>query len=180
VDAVVTAGLRTCSRLKSFRLKPLVADIARGVRSFFSPSETYDDGVARKRIIIVGAVTLTIVAMVCAKLFWPSPSGGAEGVKLVAPTTQDANGDTWSLQLLKGQAAETIARAGVEPGPPLLIIPEAEAYGRTVVVSVTVKGQAGEKYVPGVKKNGQWLPAPAFRLISDKGKVIGAGRFKYG
>ena len=99
---------------------------------------------------------------------------------MVAAETEDGNGDVWSLQLLKGQSSQIIAQAGVKPGPPLLVKGDAVVRGRTVEVGATVQGQAGEKYVPGVLKNGTWLPAPRFRLVSENGKVMAAGRFKYG
>ncbi len=179
LDIVVTALLKARDSLKSFKIKALAADIVRSVKSFFSSSGGYDGSGSRKKIIIAGSAAVILVAIVCIKLFWPSSPGG-EGIELTAAATQDANGDMWSLQLLKGQSSQIVARAGVKPGPPLLVKPEVEFRGRTVVVGVTVQGQAGEKYVPGVQRNDKWLPPPRFRLIGEKGQVLAAGRFEYG
>ena len=84
------------------------------------------------------------------------------------------------MQLLKGQPSQIVAQAGVKPGPPLLVKPEVTVRGRVLEVGVTVQGQAGEKYVPGVQKNAEWLPPPRFRLISETGKVLATGQFEYG
>ena len=85
-----------------------------------------------------------------------------------------------TLSLLKGQSARNIASADKKPGEPLIVKPEAEINRRNLTVGVTLQGQAGEKYVPGVQKNGQWQNAPTFQLVSETGKVIAAGRFEYG
>lgn len=179
VDIVVTALLKVRDGLKSFQIKTLAVDLVCGVKSFFSSSDDYDDSVSKKKIIIVGSVAAILVAIACIRLFWPS-SPGAERIELTAAATQDANGDMWSLQLLKGQSSQIIARAGVKPGPPLLVKPEVAVRGRITEVGVTVQGQAGEKYVPGVQKNDKWLSPPKFRLIGENGQVLAAGRFEYG
>ena len=179
VDIVVGALLKARDGLKSFQIKTLGADIAYGVKSLFSSSDDYGESGSRKKIIIVGSAAVILVAIACVKLFWPS-GPVSERVKLVAAETEDANGDVWGLQLLKGQSSQIIARAGVKPGPPLLVKGEVAMRGRTVEVGVTMQGQAGEKYVPGVQKNGNWLPAPRFGLVSENGKVLAAGRFEYG
>ena len=179
LDIVVGALLKARDGLKSFRIKTLGVDIACGVKSLFSSSDDYDDSGSRKKIIIVGSAAVILVAIACVKLFWPS-GPVAERIKLVAAETEDANGDVWSLQLLKGQSSQIIARAGVKPGPPLLVKGDVAVRGRIVEVGAAVQGQAGEKYVPGVQKNGTWLPPPRFRLVSETGKVIAQGRFEYG
>ena len=179
VDVVVTALLKVADGLKSLRIKTLAADIAYGVKSLFSSSDGYDDSVSKKKIIIVGSAVVILAAIVCMKLFWPS-APVAERIELATAETADANGDVWSLQLLKGQSSQIIAQAGVKPGPPLLVKPEVTVRGRTVEAGVTVQGQAGEKYVPGVQRNDKWLPPPRFRLVSESGKVLAAGRFEYG
>ena len=180
VDIVVGALLKVYGSLKSLQIKSLAVDLVCGVKSFFSSSDDYDDSGSKKKIIIVGSVTVILVTIACIKLFWPSSPPGVERVELAAAETEDANGDVWSLQLLKGQSSQIIARSGAKPGPPLLVRPEAEVRGRIVVAGVTLQGQAGEQYVPGVQRNGEWLPAPGFRLVSESGKVLAAGRFEYG
>ncbi len=180
VDIVVGALLKARDGFKSFRIKTLGADIACGVKSFFSSSDGYDDSVSKKKIIIVGSAAVILVAIACVRLFWPSGPDGGNRISLTVPTKQDANGDVWSLQLLKGQSSQIIAQAGVKPGPPLLVKTEVAMRGRIVDVGVTMQGQAGEKYVPGVQRNDKWLPAPKFRLVSETGKVLAAGRFEYG
>lgn len=179
VNIVVTAVLKVRDGLRSFPIKALAADLARSVKSFFSSSDGYDESGSRKKIIIVGSVAVILVAIGCIKLFWPSSPGG-ERIELTAATTQDAGGDMWSLQLLKGQPSQIVARAGAKPGPPLLVKPEVAARGRMVEVGVMVQGQAGEKYVPGVQRNAEWLAPPKFRLVSEAGKVLVEGQFEYG
>jgi len=179
LDIVAAALLKARDGLKSFKIKALAADIARSVKSFFSSSDSYDGTGSRKKIIIAGSVTAILASIVCIKLFWPSSPGG-ERIELTAATTEDAGGDIWSLQLLKGQPSQIVAHAGVKPGPPLLVKPEVTTRGRMLEVGVTVQGQAGEKYVPGVQKNAEWRPPPKFRLVSETGKVLAEGQFEYG
>ncbi len=179
LDFVVRALLKGRDGLKSFHIKNLAADIVRSFKSFFSSSGGYDGSGLRKKIIIAGSVAVILVGIVCIKLFWPSSPGG-ERIELTAPTTKDDSGDIWSLQLLKGQPSQIVAQAGVKPGPPLLVKPEAAVQGRMLEVGVMVQGQAGEKYVPGVQKNAEWQPPPKFRLVSEAGKVLAEGQFEYG
>ena len=178
-DIVVGALLKVYDGFKSFRIKTLGVDIVRGVKLCFSSSDGYGDSVSKKKIIIVGSVAAILVAIACIRLFRPS-GPVAERVELAAAEAQDANGDVWSLQLSKGQSSQIIAQAGAKPGPPLVVKSEVAVRGRIVDVGVTVQGQAGEKYVPGVQRNGKWLPAPGFRLVSESGRVLAAGRFEYG
>jgi hypothetical protein len=92
----------------------------------------------------------------------------------------DANGDKWVLDLLKGQPLSRFKGSNAKPGPPLLLRTDVQTKGREVSIGLIVEGQAGEKYVGGVTKNGQQQPPPRLKILNKAGAVLAAGDFKYG
>ncbi len=92
----------------------------------------------------------------------------------------DKNGDKWVLDLAKGQALSGLKGSGSKPGPPLVVKTDVQTGGREVSIGLVVEGQAGEKYVGGVKKNEQLQPPPRFKIVDKAGKVLTTGAFEYG
>ncbi|MHC4203340.1 MAG: CpaB family protein [Planctomycetota bacterium] len=95
-------------------------------------------------------------------------------------TATDENGDKWFLGLVKGQSLSSLKNSGTKPGQPLLVKADVQIKGRDVSIRLVVEGQAGEKYVAGVRKNKQRQPAPVFTIVNEAGKTLTSGRFKYG
>ena len=109
-----------------------------------------------------------------------SPASSRQQLGLSSLSTTDANGDKWLLELAKGQTRASLKENSAETGPPLLVKTDVQIKGRDVSIGLVVEGQAGEKYVGGVQKNGQWQLPPAFNIINEAGKTLASGRFKYG
>jgi hypothetical protein len=117
---------------------------------------------------------------------WQLPVGHYQTQRVTLSKTDD-KGDVWTLSgsastgklkafdIAEGQTLATKA------GPPLVVRTSADNMGaRAVSIGVDVTGQAGEKYTPGVAKNGAAEPPPTLRILDESGKVLGAGSFQYG
>jgi hypothetical protein len=175
---ISSALVRSWERVRSGQARQLAAEGFGKVKSLFAPQD-YDGSRSRRRLILLSAAAAAIVVViVCVRLFMPSRTGASPRKALVAPELRDASGNIWTLQLMKGQSAWITGDS--DPGPPLVIRTEAQAYGDTVTIGVHLEGQAGEKYVPGVLKAGVWQPAPKFQLVGENGQVLAAGQFEYG
>jgi hypothetical protein len=139
-----------------------------------------DNPAQKKKIVLLAsaAVALVVVAGVLLRGSFSSPSRQELG--LGSQSLTDQNGDKWVLELIKGQPVSSFADSSAKPGPPLLIKTDVQISGRDVSIGLIVEGQAGEKYVPGVQKNGQWQPEPGLKIIDEAGKTLATDKFKYG
>ena len=106
-----------------------------------------------------------------------SSSGSRRDFEIVQ---KDPNGDLWSLRLVKGQSLSRLKRIGKEPGPPLVVKVDVIRQNRNVLFGLILEGKAGEKYIAGIKKNGQIMPPPRYKIVDESGKVIKTGTFQYG
>ena len=109
-----------------------------------------------------------------------SPASSRQQLGLSSLSVTDENSDKWVLDLDKGQSVSSLKDSAAKTGPPLLVKTDVQIKGRDVSIGLIVEGQAGEKYVGGVQKNGQWQPPPAFAIVNEAGKTLTSGRFKYG
>ena len=134
----------------------------------------------KKRIAIASAVVVIVVIGALLHGIFSSPASSRQQLGLSSLSTTDENGDKWVLQLAKGQTRASLKENIAEIGPPLLVKTDIQIKGRDVSIGLVVEGQAGEKYVGGVQKNGLWQPPPAFNIVNKAGKVLTSGRFKYG
>ncbi len=135
----------------------------------------------KKKIIVIASAA--IVAVVVIGPLWRSifsVPAYRQQFGLSPMTTTDENGDKWDLDMVKGQSISSLKDSSAKAGPPLLVKTDVQIKGREVSIGLVVEGQAGEKYVGGIRKNGQSLPAPAFNIVNEAGKVLTSGRFKYG
>lgn len=96
--------------------------------------------------------------------------------------------DTWQMwsrgpwgQLSRIKVARRRTTA-VGLGPPLLIKPEVEIYGRhrQVTVDLGIFGRSGEKYTNVICKNNRRIEAPQVKIIDEAGAVLNSGPGKYG
>jgi len=98
--------------------------------------------------------------------------------------TQD--GDRWQM-VSRGPwgELETIRVASgvtteLKLGPPLTVKTDVATKDEDVSIGLLIFGQAGERYNPGVQKNGERQPAPALKIVDEAGKVLATGNFAYG
>ena len=122
-------------------------------------------------VVVIGALLRSIFS---------APASSRQQLGLSSLSMTDENGDKWLLELVKGQSLSRLKNSSSKTGPPLLIKTDVQVSGRDVSIGLVVEGQAGEQYVGGVQKNGQWQSAPAFNIVDEAGKVIASGKFNYG
>jgi hypothetical protein len=141
-----------------------------------------DDPSQKKKtilIVIAAAVAIVLVGALLRSLLSSEPSSRQE-FGLTALSMAAENGDTWVLDLAKGQSVSGLKNSNAKPGPPLSVKTDVQARGRELSIGLLIEGQAGESYQPGALKNGSRVPPPAFKVIDESGKVLVAGQFHYG
>ncbi|MHC4439654.1 MAG: hypothetical protein ACYS3S_20035 [Planctomycetota bacterium] len=140
-----------------------------------------DDPSQKKKIIVIASVVFAIILIgALVHGIFLSPASSRQQLGLSSLSETDENGDKWVLDLAKGQSISSLKDSAAKTGPPLLVKTNVQIKGRDVSIGLVVEGQAGEKYVGGVQKNGQWQPPPAFAIVNEAGKTLASGRFKYG
>ena len=129
----------------------------------------------RTRHISVAIISLTALGIVILRV-------GSENERGPGPSLEqvDGEGNEWSLALLRGQRMAAIRRSDQPMGTPLTVGVDIRQQGGIASIGLLVTGQAGERYVGGVLRNGTMLPPPRFKIVAQSGKVLGSGRFKYG
>jgi hypothetical protein len=141
-----------------------------------------DDPSQKKKtilIVVAAAVAIVLVGALLRSLFSSAPTSRQE-FGLTALSMAADNGDTWVLDLAKGQSVSGLKNRNTKPGPPLLVKTDVQAQGRELSIGLLVEGQAGESYQPGALKNGVRVPPPTFKVIDESGKVLAASQFHYG
>ena len=131
-------------------------------------------------VIVAGALVAVVVIGALLRGIFSSPASSRQEIGLTSLSKTDENGDKWILDLAKGQSLSGLKDRNAKTGPPLLIKTDVKINGSNVSIGLIVEGQAGEKYVGGIQKNGQWQQPPAFNIVNQAGKVLASGRFKYG
>ena len=147
-------------------------------------SDDYRDSSRKTKIILIASVSAALVLVIGVSFRGCRVSGFSTSYQrqlgLSPLSLTDENGDKWVLDLAKGQAQSGLKSNGAKPGPPLVVKTNVQTEGLEVSIGLVVEGQAGEKYVGGVKKNDRWQPPPRFKIVDKAGKVLTTGAFKYG
>ena len=145
-------------------------------------SDDYRDSSPKTKIVLIASVAaaLVLVIGVSFRSCRVSSTSYQRQLGLSSLSVTDKNGDKWVLELAKGQALSGLKSSRAKPGPPLVVKTDVQTGGREVSIGLVVEGQAGEKYVGGVKKNEQLQPPPRFKIVDKAGKVLTTGLFKYG
>ena len=138
-----------------------------------------DNPMQKKKNVLIASVVAVLVVIMGVLLLRGSSNPSREELGLGLQSATDQKGDKWTLELIKGQPVSSFADSK-KPGPPLLVKTDVQISGRDVSIGLIVQGQAGELYVPGVQKNGQWQPEPGLKVIDEAGKILATGKFKYG
>jgi hypothetical protein len=132
------------------------------------------------RIRTLIGIALSIVCVTIAVISlrgMHSSSGSRRDFEIVQ---KDPNGDLWSLRLVKGLSLSRLKRSGKEPGPPLLVKVDVTRQNQNVSFGLVLEGKAGEKYIASIRKNGQILPPPRYRIVNESGQILKTGTFEYG
>ena len=126
---------------------------------------------------IVILVLIVVIILLCSGRS-PSP---IEKVSLSDLSVTDANGNNWTLELVKGQPLLRISQSNKKPGPPLIVKTNTRKAGRNgISIGITVEGQTGEKYIGGAIKNGIREPEPEFQILDKNNRILASGKFEYG
>ncbi|MFB0554293.1 MAG: hypothetical protein ACETWQ_13380 [Phycisphaerae bacterium] len=145
-------------------------------------SDDYRDSSQKTKIVLIASVAAALVLVIGVSFRGCSVSSTSyqRQLGLSSLSVTDENGDRWVLDLAKGQALSGLKSSGAKPGPPLVVKTDVQTGAFEVSIGLVVEGQAGEKYVGGVKKNEQQQHPPRFKIIDKAGKVLATGLFKYG
>jgi len=116
---------------------------------------------------------------------WKLPAGKYAAVTIELTET-DAAGDRWAFKMAKagaGPLSDFEIRPGqttsFQIGPPFQTRSFMENRKGIVFVGYDLKGRGGERYVPGVTRNGKEVPEPQFKIIDSSGKVAKSGQFEF-
>ena len=150
--------------------------IVHAVLSSFLPNSR------RAKMVLAGAALIAVVALTWI-ILRRSPANVSPYAELALRPLEatDANGNRWRVELAVAQPFASVRQSGVEPGPPLHVKTDVQKHSASEVsIGLVLEGQAGERYRPDIRRNGTVLPAPEFRVMDQKGRVVFADAFKYG
>jgi len=136
----------------------------------------------RGKVVFFGlalAFFIVIVDLFCLRS--RSPGSVRQQIAPSALSVTDETGNKWILDLVRGQQFPRISQSDRKPGAPLIVKTSVRKINNNrYSIGIIVEGQAGEKYIGGALKNGKREPEPQFRIVDEKGRIIGNGRFEYG
>ncbi len=131
------------------------------------------------RLVSLGFI-LAIVLLITGLVSILQPESPVPMAKRLILKEIDDQGDTWSLDYLKNQDIQTILSGPVKPGQPLTLTMRFLRKGSILSMKPDIAGAAGEKYFPGILKNGQWQEAPKVIITDNHNKQLHQGQFEYG
>lgn len=131
------------------------------------------------RLVSLGVIAgmIVLIGIVAA---WVRPEPAAPMSRLLVQTKTDAQGDRWALDYLKNQDVGALVNGSVKPGEPLVLTVKFLQEQRSLLIQPELHGAAGERYFPGILKNGKWLAAPKLVLTDQNDQLLHEGQFEYG
>jgi len=116
---------------------------------------------------------------------WNLPAG-KYAVVTMDLTETDSAGDRWAFKMTRagtGKLGDFEIKQGqttsIRIGPPFQTRSFMDNRQGQVLVGFDLKGQAGERYVPGATRNDKEVPDPQFKIIDSYGKVANSGQFEF-
>jgi hypothetical protein len=95
-------------------------------------------------------------------------------------TATDSQDNLWRMEYLKDQNLQDILSGPVKPGQPLTLTVKFLRKQSELLIKPEIAGAAGERYFPGILKNGQWQDAPKLVIKDSNDKLVHKGKFEYG
>lgn len=129
-------------------------------------------------ISLISIICLLFVSGWLLSLSGPKPLI-PESQKLVLKEA-DAQGNNWTIDYLKNQNVQAILETDKKTGQPLTLKMKFHRKSEILYMLPEVTGNAGEKYFPGILKNGKWLDPPKVVIADINNKQIHTGQFEYG
>jgi hypothetical protein len=139
---------------------------------------------SQKTRIALVLLTIIVAVLLAVRAVPRLTSGGHPiqkelGLKPLRAT--DENGGVWVMEPAAAQPFARLREKQAKPGPPLLVRTEVQrTSAEEISIGLLLEGQAGERYLPGISRDGVRLPAPAFTVVNEAGQVIHKDQFKYG
>lgn len=131
------------------------------------------------RLISLGTL-LVAVFLVWGLLSLLRPEPPLPLSKRLVLTSNDDQGDVWTMDYLKNQDLNAILDGPVKPGEPLTLNIKFLRNQRNLLITLEIVGAAGERYFPGILKNGQWQEPPGLAIADQNDKLLHKGKFEYG
>lgn len=145
----------------------------------FSGRDDSSNTTTAKRLIKLVPVAV-LIFLVYAGIVLLRPAPPVPLSKKLVLTATDAQKDTWAMDYLKNQDIAAILNGPVKPGQPLTLTVKFLRKPPNLLLTLDITGTAGERYFPGILKNGQWQKPPRFTLTDQNGKLLHQGQFAYG
>jgi hypothetical protein len=161
-------------------MKKNIFDIISTLREYLHAFTPNWCSTPKAKKVLIAALATALVLVVWALLPSSPPVPLQKELGLSPLSATDENGDKWVLELVRGQPLSRFKDSTIKFGQPLLVKTDAQIRGSSVSINLVVEGKAGELYVGGVKKNGQWQPSPIFKIVDASGRLLAIGRFEYG
>lgn len=89
----------------------------------------------------------------------------------------DSRGPWMNLSRIRVKSLRTTS---LRLGPPFHVRPGVRRNGSFVDIDFTITGQAGERYQRFAVMDGRAVQNSGFRIMDDTGKMLKAGKFRYG
>lgn len=131
------------------------------------------------RLITLGSI-LAAVLLISGLIGLMHPEPPVPLSKRLVLTRTDDLGDTWTMDYLKNQNLQAILNGPVKPGEPLTLTVKLLQEQGNLYILPEIAGAAGERYLPGILKNGQWQEPPRFTITDANGNRLHQGQFEYG
>ncbi len=109
-----------------------------------------------------------------------------EYLAMFGSLASNAGGDKWQISFYGAQNPSsriTVSKGQTTTlkfGPPLFLKTEVKPAGQQVSIGLSITGQSGERYNPGIEKNGKALEAPKLQIVDEAGNILASGKFEYG
>jgi hypothetical protein len=131
------------------------------------------------RLVSLG-ILFAIVILLAGIVSFLRPEAPVSIAQKMVLTAKDSQGDIWRMEYLKDQDIQTILHGPVKPGQPLTLTVKFLRKQSALLIKPEIAGAAGEKYFPGILKNGQWQEAPKLVIKDSNDKLLHKGKFEYG
>jgi hypothetical protein len=179
VNLVWVSKMIKIDRYTWWRWKESYSDLKNFTRQQLAALWIWCNSSIRNRAISLFFIALLVIAIsFVLKSFKSSPQIAVSKEFVVSKT--DENGDTWTLDFLKGQNFQDISNSKTQLGPPLTLKADTKRNSDYICLDFFIVGNGGEKYIPVPLKNNRWQSPPTIEVKNNEGTIIHTGTFQFG
>ena len=155
--------------------------LTRVILSGLSPRSMVQSRKIGIALFLIALVAVALLAVILSRQLISSERTMQEELGLKPLHAIDDDGSVWIIEPAAAQPFAHLREGQADPGLPLMVRTEVQRQNAgEISIGLVIEGRAGERYLPGISKNGVRLPAPAFMLVNEAGRVMHADQFKYG